>query len=123
MKKTLEIPVGEHEITVPVDWTAIEIVERVFDCNADYICAHVLTDVRKLQRRKIAEVIVEWTTGRTELSRGEVRELAITAPPAIINKYGGFIQGALLFALDYVGPEHLDKLKEEKPPVEKKPEQ
>ena len=110
IKKTLKVPLLDEEVAVPVTFQVIEVVERVWDCNADLIVAQVLTNPRRVQRRKVAETIVEWAFEHTEIPRSKIREYVITAPASLINVYAGLIQGAVLYALHYIDDEQLAAL-------------
>lgn len=101
LKRTLVIPVLDQEVTVDVDFRVIETIERVFDMNADAVVA-LFSDSRKVQRNKVADVIVGWLAFKDlGVKRRDIREAVITATPDLMSLYTTSIYAALLFVLNY----------------------
>lgn len=112
LKKTLEIPLPDGEVAVvDVNFRIIEIVERIYDTNADVVASVNLASPAKMLRSKIAAVIVEWlSTVETDFKRSEIREYVMTAEPKLLNVYSGCIQAAVLYSLKYINDEEFKQL-------------
>lgn len=116
LKKTVEIPLPNgEECPVIVDFRIIEVVERVYNQNADLVVSIDLATPSRMLRSKIAAVIVEWLSVKeTGFKRSEIKEYVMTADPDLLNVYSGCIQAAVLYSLKYIGDEEFDKLKKGK---------
>src|SRR5688572_1193964 len=103
LKRTLTFPILDQEVTVDVDFRVIETVERVFDMNADAVVALFSdADGRRVQRNKVADVIVGWLAFKDlGIKRRDIREAVITALPDLMRLYTTSIYAALLFVLNY----------------------
>src|SRR5690606_16327403 len=112
LRKTLEIPLPDGEVAVvDVNFRIIEIVERIYDTNADVVASVNLASPAKMLRSKIAAVIVEWlSTVETDFKRSEIREYVMTAEPKLLNVYSGCIQAAVLYSLKYINDEEFKQL-------------
>lgn len=112
LRKTLEIPLPDGEVAVvDVNFRIIEIVERIYDTNADVVASINLASPEKMLRSKIAAVIVEWlSTVETNFKRSEIREYVMTAEPKLLNVYSGCIQAAVLYSLKYINDEEFKQL-------------
>lgn len=112
MKKTLELPLPDGDVlTMEVTFRIIEIVERVYQRNADMVVSIDLANPQLMLRSKIADVIAEWISMRhTEWKRSEIREWVITRPPLELNVYAGCIQAAVMYSLKYIDDAQFAKL-------------
>jgi len=113
LKKTLDIPLPDGETaTLNVDFRIIEIVERVYNQNADLVASVDLSTPSRMLRSKIAAVIVEWLAVKeTGFKRSEIKEFVLTASPPMLNVFSGCIQAAVLYSLKYIDDDQFDKLK------------
>lgn len=113
LKKTVEIPLPNgEECVLNVDFRIIEVVERVYNQNADLVVSIDLATPSRMLRSKIAAVIVDWLSIKdTGFKRSEIKEFVITADPQLLNIYSGCIQAAVLYSLKYIGEDEFDKLK------------
>lgn len=113
LKKTLELPLPNDEtVTLTVDFRIIEVVERVYNQNADIVASVDLATPSRMLRSKIAAVIVEWLSLKDHgYKRAEIKEFVITAPPPLLNVFSGCIQAAVLYSLKYINDEEFDKLR------------
>lgn len=93
-----------------VDFRIIEIIERVFDANAEMIVSITLANPVKVRRTQIADVIAEWLSLDGQYKRREVREYVITAPAENIRQYVGCIQAAVLWSLAYIDDDQFTTL-------------
>jgi len=112
MKKTLELPLPDGEtLTMEVTFRIIEIVERVYQKNADMVVSVDLASPIHMLRSKIADVISEWVaTRQTNFKRSEIREFVITRQPMDLNVYAGCIQAAVMYSLKYIDDDQFAKL-------------
>ena len=112
LKKTLDLPLPDGETTtINVDFRIIEIVERVYNQNADLVASIDLATPARMLRSKVAAVIVEWlATKETGFKRSEIKEFVITAPPPMLNVFSGCIQAAVLYSLKYIDEDQFDRL-------------
>lgn len=126
LKKTLDIPLPNGETaTLIVDFRIIEIVERVYNQNADLVASVDLASPTRMLRSKIAATIVEWlATKETGYKRSEIKEFVLTSAPSQLNVFSGCIQAAVLYSLKYIDDEQFDKLSRgedlDSPPKEEK---
>jgi hypothetical protein len=126
LKKTLEIPLpNDDTVTISVDFRIIEIVERVYNQNADMVASIDLANPARMLRSKIAMVIAEWVANRdTGFKRQEIKEFVMTAKPDQLNVFSGCIQAAVLYSLKYIDDAQFDKLSKgqdlDEPPAEGK---
>lgn len=104
MKKTLELPLPDGDsITMDVNFRIIEIVERVYQRNADLVVSVDLASPQLMLRSKIAEVIADWVALRqTTYKRSEIKEHVMTRQPNELNVYAGCIQAAVMYSLKYI---------------------
>lgn len=110
IKKTLTLEIGEHSFEVPVTFRVIEIAEAVFDCTADQVIGYHLVDATRIKRTLVARTIVQWVTLPKGVSRQELYEQVMVCQPEQLSKYAGCIQGAIGFALSYIGEKELEML-------------
>ena len=110
IKKTLNIEVDGKEYEVPVNFRAIEIVETVYDCTADQVIGVHLVDPSRMKRIQIARVIAQWIDPPAGVSRADIYQKVVVCKTADLTKYAGAIQGAVAYALDYIGLDELDML-------------
>lgn len=112
MKKTLDLPLPDGDsLTMEVTFRIIEIVERVYNQNADLVVSIDLATPSRMLRSKIADVIAEWVgTRHTNFKRSEIREFVITRPPDELNVYAGCIQAAVMYSLKYINDDEFAKL-------------
>lgn len=107
IRETLEIEVKGETVSLDIDWRVIEIVERTFGSVADLVVSDTL--VNSPTRYQIADVISEWVKSR-DMPKSQVREAVMLASQELLNEYIGAIQGAVLYSLNYITEEQLDKL-------------
>ena len=55
LRATIEVPIGDDDVAVDINWRVIEQVERVFGVLADLVASDIL--VNYPTRHKVAEVI------------------------------------------------------------------
>jgi hypothetical protein len=113
LKKSVIIPLpdgGEHALNIT--FRVIEIVERVYEKNADLVCSIDMANPARLIRTKIAAVIAEWlaTEEKVGFTRQAIREHVMCSPPKLLNVYTGCIQGSVLYLLQYITEKQLEKL-------------
>jgi hypothetical protein len=99
MKKTIIVPISGEEIIVNVDFSIIEKVERVYNCTAEVAAAIHLTDMMRIRRTHIAQIICLWVQGKTELKQSVVNEYVQTCAQNQLYKFAGMIQAAILFSI------------------------
>lgn len=124
IRKSLSIPVGEIEVEVPITFEVIEIVERAYGLRAEYVASRLERPTQVL-RHQVAEVITDWVSRRRpELSRMEIRGEVISASPAVLGRYVGCIQAAVLYTLKEIDGDEADTLAQGKdlPDAKKKPD-
>lgn len=110
MKKTISFEAAGHEFEVPVDFSAIEVVESVYQLNVEMVMTQ-LADPAMIMRTKVARVISTWPKQMPKgLRRQEVYESVVTTDSDNLARYVGTIQGALGFALGYISETQLDTL-------------
>lgn len=111
LRKTLTLKISGVDVEVNVDFRAIEIVETVFGKSADHVIAVDLVQPQMIRRNMVAKVIREWvkpTAGG--LTREQVYEAVITADRQSLPKFVGAIQGAVAYALKYIGEDEMQAL-------------
>lgn len=99
IKKTILIQIKEEEVCVDVDFSIIEKVERVYNCTAEVAAAIHLTDMMRIKRSQIAQVISLWVQGKTKCNPSDVNEYVQTASQKSLYKFAGMIQAAILFSI------------------------
>lgn len=113
LRKTISLPVGDDEFEIDVDFRVLEIIERVYDMRAEYVAGLLEVDHR-IRRSQVAEVILGWLSQRSDALVGRRRldllEEITTASEAVLRRYVGAIQGAILFSLKQLSDEDLEKL-------------
>lgn len=110
ISKTITFDIGETEYEVPVTFRVIEIAESVFDVTADQIMGHELVNPARIKRTLVAKVITQWVTLPKGVRRSDLYEQVMTCSASQLAKYAGCIQGAIAFALSYIGDEELQIL-------------
>jgi hypothetical protein len=112
LKKTLEIPLPDDStVSINVDFRIIEIVERVYNQNADIVASVDLANPARMLRSKIAMVISDWVALRdTGFRRQDIKEFVMTARPEKLNVFSGCIQAAVLYSLKYIDDAQFEKL-------------
>lgn len=116
LRKSVTFEVLGEEISIPVNYRCIEVIERVFQCSAEVVVSMRLVDPMTLKRYEIANTVVEWMTEFNLLSqhgwsREKVREDVMVGPSeGKLNVIVGCIQAAVLFTLKHVTEEEFEKL-------------
>lgn len=110
IKKIITLKIGEHSFEVPVSFRVIEIAEAVFDCTADQVIGYHLVDATRIKRTLVARTITQWVELPRNVSRQELYEEIMVCSPEDLSRFAGSIQGAIGFALSYIGDEDLDLL-------------
>jgi len=110
IKKTIPIEIGEHTYEVPVNFRAIEVVENIYDCTADQVIGVHLVDPSRMKRTQIARVIAQWVEPTAGQTRVEIYQEVVVCSTKNLSIYAGCIQGAVAFALSYIGEVELDLL-------------
>lgn len=119
LRKTITFPILDEEVSIDIDFRIVEATERAYrDAgerirNADQIAIELGT-LAGMSRSRIADVLLEWMriqrAAPEGLSRSEIREAIVTAKAETLNLYAGCIQGAILYALQYINEKQLRKL-------------
>ena len=107
LRATIEVPIGDDDVAVDINWRVIEQVERVFGVLADLVASDIL--VNYPTRHKVAEVIALWCAG-PDHRRKDVIEEVMTADTKTLQRYIGAIQGAVLYVLRHVEKDQMEKL-------------
>lgn len=100
----LEVVIGgtTHTAQIDVTFRVLEIVESVFNMNADWVASRVLTSPQLLKYTKIAEVIADWVSPHIDERRGRIVEAVLAADRERMSSYVTAIQAACLFLRNHI---------------------
>lgn len=112
IRKTIDLPLYDDEVSIDVTFEILEIVERVYEMRAEYVAARLQPQHPvAILRKDVAAVAVGWLTPRVlSHTRQEIREYVMTANAETLNRYIGAIQAAILYSLKEISDEEFEAL-------------
>lgn len=110
LRKQFIIPIDDEEVLLETNFRLVEILERVYRLNSDYVAINLLSDERNILRSQIAEVIALWVQGKTAYKYGDVKELVMGADMDAYKVYLGAIQAVVLFCSRQIDERTFDSL-------------
>lgn len=111
MKKQFTLDIGDEEIILECNFRQLEIIERVYEMNADYVVLSLLQDSRNMLRSKISEVISLWCAGKSlHYKQSDIRELVTLAPVENFKIYIAAMQAVVLFTTRQITEPQFDTL-------------
>lgn len=117
LKKQVRIDLCGGEISLPVNMSIVEIIERVYGININFAVV-ALQNPMQVKLTQLAEVYLSWmTAGHYEqlgVSRKDVREYIYTADPDQVDRLSGAIMGAALHYRKAITGDDMDALAEGK---------
>jgi hypothetical protein len=119
MRKNILFKLCGQEITVPVDFDAIERIERGFSANADAIASFILPNMQSVAYTRLARVVAAVVSGHTDLKHQEIIEHIVQAPDKEIAQYALNLQIACLYLRKNIDDEAFDAYAAGKSPAKK----
>lgn len=110
--KTITFEVAGHEISGPVDFRMLEIVETVFDVSADMVVSVHLVTAAKIKRTSVARAVAEWLSPNLPdgMTKSELMRHIATLPPKDFGVVSGKLQHAIAYSLQYISEVDFDKI-------------
>ena len=124
MRKSIPFEVCGEEFTVPVNFDAIEKLERVFQANADMITSVILPNNINLRYTTLATAVAEVIVphlGASKLTRQDIKEYVLQCSPEEMGRFVLMLSTMCLYLRKHLAPENFDKVVEEVKGVAKKP--
>ena len=114
LKKNINFTICDKKIILPINFQLIEVVERIYDMNVDYVAGILLRDLKNIKISKLCDVICEFVDLSTSrLADKDVRDFVYQCDAKELTKIIAVVQSVCLYMRKYISEEEMELMLEE----------